>query len=74
MNPQFEDVQRAVRLKCLDCSGNSQKLVDRCNIRDCPLFPYRSLRAMGEQKKTPKNMRQISIFDGLLAGKEAKKP
>ena len=74
MNPQLEDVQRAVRLNCLDCSGNSQKLVDRCNIRDCPLFPYRSLRAMGEQKKTPKNMRQISISDGLLAGKEAKKP
>lgn len=74
MNPQLEDVLRAVRLKCLDCSGNSPKLVDRCNIRDCPLYPYRSLRAMGEQKKMPKNMRQISIFDGLLAGKEAKKP
>ena len=73
MNPQFEDVLRAVRLKCLDCSGNSQKLADRCNIRDCPLFPYRSLRAMGEQKKMPKNMQQISIFDGLLIGKEAKK-
>ena len=29
---------------------------------------------MGEQEKTPKNIRQISIFDGLLAGKEAKKP
>ncbi len=74
MSQQPEDILRAVRLKCLDCSGNSQKLVDRCNIRDCPLYPYRSLRAMGEQKKEPKNMRQISIFDGLLAGKEAKKP
>lgn len=74
MSQYLEDVLRAVRLKCLDCSGNSQKLVDRCNIRECPLFPYRSLRVMGERKKTPKNMRQISIFDGLLAGKEAKKP
>lgn len=73
MNPQLEDVLRAVRLKCLDCSGSSQKLVDSCNIRDCPLYPYRSIRAMGEQKKTPKNMWQISIFDGLLTEKEAKK-
>ena len=73
MNQQLEDVLRAVRLKCLDCSGNSQKLVDRCNIRDCPLFPYRSLRTMGGRKKPTKNMRQISIFDGLLERKEAKK-
>ena len=74
MSYQLEDVLRAVRLKCLDCSGNSQKLVDRCNIRDCPLFPYRSLRTMSERKKPTKNMRQISIFDDLLTRRETKKP
>jgi hypothetical protein len=33
--------QRAIYLKCLDCSGGSAKEVTLCNILDCPLWEYR---------------------------------
>jgi len=32
---------RAIRAKCLDCSGGSAQEVRLCVIRDCPLYPYR---------------------------------
>jgi hypothetical protein len=32
---------RAIRLKCLDCSGMSAKEVRLCPIQRCPLFEYR---------------------------------
>jgi len=31
----------AIRLKCLDCSGNSAKEIRFCTIDDCPLYIYR---------------------------------
>lgn len=32
---------KAIRLKCLDCSGGSPKNVTLCPVKDCPLWPYR---------------------------------
>lgn len=32
---------RAIRLKCLDCSGESRLEVRLCPVRRCPLWPYR---------------------------------
>lgn len=32
---------RAIRTKCLDCSGNFYKSVKECPITKCPLYPYR---------------------------------
>ncbi len=32
---------KAIRKKCLDCSGGSSKEVDLCPIKDCNLYPYR---------------------------------
>ena len=32
---------KAIRAKCLDCSGRQPSEVRRCPIEDCPLFPYR---------------------------------
>jgi len=32
---------KAIRAKCLDCSGGQPSEVRRCDIEDCPLFPYR---------------------------------
>lgn len=31
----------AIRLKCLECSGDSPSEVTLCSIPDCPLWPYR---------------------------------
>lgn len=32
---------KAIREKCLDCSGYSYAEVRRCQIQDCPLYVYR---------------------------------
>ncbi|MGA2775652.1 MAG: hypothetical protein ABSE81_06295 [Candidatus Omnitrophota bacterium] len=32
---------KAIRAKCLDCSGFQPSEVRRCESEDCPLFPYR---------------------------------
>lgn len=32
---------KAIRAKCLDCSGGSFTEVKLCVIPDCPLYPYR---------------------------------
>ena len=32
---------RAIRDKCLECSGDSPKEVTLCHIFDCPLWPFR---------------------------------
>lgn len=32
---------RAIRKKCMDCSGGFTNEVRDCWAKDCPLFPYR---------------------------------
>jgi len=32
---------RAIRLKCMDCTGNQEAEVKRCTIRSCTLWRYR---------------------------------
>lgn len=39
--PAADDVYRAIRLKCLECSGDSRDEVRLCDRRSCPLFAYR---------------------------------
>ena len=33
---------RAIRLKCLDCSGGSHSEVRQCAVEACPLYPFRA--------------------------------
>jgi hypothetical protein len=39
---------KAIRAKCLDCSGGSEKEVGECRILSCALHPYR----MGKRPAT----------------------
>lgn len=32
---------KAIRAKCLECSGGRRSEVERCQIRECPLYAYR---------------------------------
>ena len=34
-------VLKAIRAKCLDCSGGSRAEVEDCLVRSCPLYPFR---------------------------------
>lgn len=32
---------KAIRLKCLDCSGGSSAEVEKCDLKKCALWPFR---------------------------------
>lgn len=34
----------AIKMKCLECSGNSKKEVRECVIKNCALYPFRKGR------------------------------
>jgi hypothetical protein len=38
---QPQPVLKAIRAKCLDCSGGSHADVAGCLVRICPLYPFR---------------------------------
>lgn len=38
---------KAIRAKCIDCSGGELKEVKECVVYDCPIYPYR----MGKRPK-----------------------
>lgn len=64
--PTSDALLIAIRAKCLDCSGNVRKLVERCSITNCPLHPYRSIRAVGEtQERQMKIDGQVDLFEVL---------
>ncbi|MBR6569505.1 MAG: hypothetical protein IKK75_03530 [Clostridia bacterium] len=60
----------AIRAKCMDCSGNSRREVERCKLRDCPLWPYRNTRAIGaEPERHAEIDGQINLFE-IITTKE----
>lgn len=50
---------KAIRAKCLDCSGKSPSEVRKCESNDCPLFPYR----MGKNPNRGGIGRKFSCFN-----------
>lgn len=42
---------RAIRLKCLDCSGGAPQEVEECSVEQCPLYEFR-------QGKVPPKVRK----------------
>jgi len=55
---------KAIRAYCIDCSGGNRAEVKRCELDDCPLFPYR----MGRRGDRPRKNVNIS---GFLRKKQA---
>ena len=43
---------KAIRRKCIDCSGGSSNEVKLCPVQDCPLYAYR----FGKRPKDDKNI------------------
>ena len=50
--PKMADLNRrkAIRERCLNCSGWIHKEVSNCEFSDCPLYPFRS----GQGRQNPK--------------------
>jgi hypothetical protein len=44
---------KAIRARCLDCSGGSSKEVRECSFKECPLYEYRLGHKPTKKKLTP---------------------
>ena len=55
MNTDRPTPLRAIRLRCLDCSGNSAAEVRDCDRTHCALFAYR----LGKRPKRPATMTPV---------------
>ncbi len=54
---------KAIRAKCVDCSGGSPKDVAECHLLDCPLWPYR----LGKRPVFVKGAKVPGIDSGAVA-------
>lgn len=68
---------KAIRAKCLDCSGDSSNEVKLCPIPECWLFPFRfgknpySTRTLSEEQKSAMSDRMKKLRKTQLEQKEA---
>ena len=46
-----EELMRAIRAKCLDCSGGSKSMVKGCRVPECPLWNYRTAEAQARRQR-----------------------
>lgn len=58
MRDELKRLKKAVRDKCLECSGGTSAEVALCELAECPLFPFRmelwpSLFEMPEADELP---------------------
>jgi hypothetical protein len=55
---------KAIRAKCIDCSGGSPKVATECHILDCPLWHYRT----GRRPKFVQGVTAPGIDSGAVSG------
>ena len=58
-NNEILTQMKAIRAKCLDCMGYSQKEVDLCPSTNCTLYPYR-------YGKTPIGFKKVTSVGPFL--------
>ena len=65
-----DELLRAIKKKCLDCSCGCMRSVEQCEVKDCALYAYRPQRP----NRTKKKEKQLTIFDmegyyeGIIVG------
>jgi hypothetical protein len=62
--PKVVDLNRrkAVRERCLNCTGWSHKEVTNCTFTDCPLHPFRSGQGKQNAKARSKSIRKYCLW------------
>ena len=63
---------KAIRAKCLDCSGDSRHEVKLCPISGCSLYPYRLGKNPNRIVKSMTEFQKAEIRDRLQAGRQKK--
>jgi len=54
--------RKAIRERCLNCSGYSQKGVTECSFTECPLYEFRSGQGKQNPKKRDKAIRKYCLW------------
>ncbi|MCY2987179.1 MAG: hypothetical protein NTY19_04825 [Planctomycetota bacterium] len=62
---------RAIRLKCIDCSGGSVVEVTKCVIPDCPLWPFRAGKNPMRKPKVLSEEQRARLAAQLARGRQA---
>lgn len=65
---------KAIRLKCVDCSGGSRSEVALCVIPDCPLYPYRMGRNPFRQARVLTPEQRAAAIERLTRTRASAKP
>ena len=54
---------KAIRAKCMDCCCGQAKEIKLCNLKNCPLYPYR----MGKRPKDDKDIGSGGIEEKTIS-------
>ena len=54
---------KAIRAKCMDCCCGQAKEIKLCNLKNCPLYPYR----MGKRPKVDKYIDECDIEEKTIS-------
>ena len=54
---------KAIRAKCMDCCCGQAKEIKLCNMKNCPLYPYR----MGKRPKVDKDIGSGGIEEKTIS-------
>lgn len=60
--PEKVSYSKAIREKCLDCCCGQVKEVTLCEVKECPLFPYRF--GCGPHTAVKKYGDKIKVIEG----------
>lgn len=62
--PKLVDLNRrkAIRERCMDCTGWAYSRVSSCEFDDCPLHPFRSGKGKQDAKARAKNIRKYCLW------------
>lgn len=64
---------KAIRAKCLDCSGGNVTEVRLCPIKRCPLYLYRSGKTPEAKKRKMSEEQKKKVAERFAAYRKAKK-
>lgn len=71
-------LMKAIKTKCLDCSGNNKTEVLKCLITTCPLYPFRlgknpnRIRNMTDEQRQAASERMKKAWEKRRKNKEEK--
>ena len=61
---------KAIRAKCIDCSGGSRLEVKHCPVTSCPLYPFRLGKNPFRQKRVLSDQQRRDLAERLSKARQ----